>query len=200
MVSGFSGAGKGTVTRQLIGQYEGYALSISVTTRSPRDYEEEGKDYFFISHEQFRSLIERDALYEYAEYQGQFYGTPKSYVDQCLNQGLDIILEIDVQGAAQIKEKFPDTLLVFVTTPDIGTLVERLEGRGTESREKIRGRLMRARAEAGYIERYDYLLVNDDLDEAVSKLHQMIRTEHCACRRSPERIRRLAGDLESLVY
>ena len=200
VVSGFSGAGKGTVTRRLITRYDGYALSVSVTTREPRDGETEGRDYFFKTGEEFRSLIDRDELYEYAEYQGMFYGTPKSYVDECRDRGLDVILEIDVQGAEQIKKRFPDTVLIFVSPPDIDTLVKRLKGRGTETAEKIRGRMLRARDEALYMEGYDYLLINDELDEAVDELHRIVRTEHMRCGRRSSRIARLREEIMSLSF
>ena len=198
VVSGFSGAGKGTITRELLNRYDGYALSISVTTRSPRAGEEDGKDYFFKTRDEFLSLIEEEQLYEYAEYQGMFYGTPRSYVDECLDQGFDVILEIDVQGAEQIKKKFPDTVLVFVSPPDIATLVKRLKARGTETEEKIRGRMLRAREEAFFIPGYDYLLINDELDAAIEKLHQIVRAEHMRCSRNREKIVRLGEEIRNL--
>lgn len=198
MVSGFSGAGKGTITRELLDRYDGYALSISVTTRAPRNGEEDGRDYFFRTREEFLSLIQKNELYEYAEYQGMFYGTPRSYVDGCLNQGLDVILEIDVQGAEQIRKKFPDTVLIFVSPPDIDTLVSRLTARATETPDKIRGRLIRARDEAVYIGGYDYLLINDELDAAVDKLHQIVCAEHMRCSRRRENIARIAEEIREL--
>ncbi len=198
VVSGFSGAGKGTITRMLRERYDCYALSISVTTRQPRNGEKEGTDYFFRTREEFLSLIEEEKLYEYAEYQGMFYGTPRSYVDECLNRGLDVILEIDVQGAEQIKKKFPDTVLVFVSPPDIPTLLKRLKDRGTETEDKIRGRMLRAAEEAFFIPGYDYLLINDELEASIEKLHQIARAEHMRCSRSRDKILQLGEEIRDL--
>ena len=183
VVSGFSGSGKGTVMSGLLKAHSEYALSVSATTRDPRPGEVHGVNYFFVSKEEFREMISGDKLYEYAEYSGNFYGTPKAYVDQCLSEGKDVILEIEVQGAAKIKEQFPDTVLIFVTPPTVEELLRRLTGRGSESPEKIRERMKNAVREAGSMQIYDYILVNDDLDECVEALHGIISAEHRrACR------------------
>lgn len=178
VVSGFSGAGKGTVTRKLVSDYEGYALSISATSRQPREGEEEGVHYFFKTKEEFEEMIENDALIEHACYVGNYYGTPKDYVLACMEKGLDVILEIEVQGALQVKKKYPEALTVFMTTEDAKTLKARLTGRGTETPEKIEARLKRAAEEADYMKDYDYILVNREVDECVLELRSLIASWH----------------------
>ena len=179
VVSGFSGAGKGTLMRELLARYSRqYALSISATTRKPRTGEEHGREYFFITREEFEQMIEADALIEHASYVGNYYGTPKSYVLEQMEAGKDAILEIEIQGALKVKEKFPDTLLLFVTPPSAEVLEQRLRGRGTETDEVIRDRLKRAVEEAEYMEAYDYILVNDELDLCVEEMHRLIQAQH----------------------
>ncbi|MDO4337879.1 MAG: guanylate kinase [Eubacteriales bacterium] len=194
VVSGFSGAGKGTVMKALLNQYDNYALSVSVTTRQPRPGEEDGREYFFRTREEFERLIEEDALIEYAQYVGNYYGTPRSYVEQKLAEGKDVILEIEIQGAMKVKEKIPEALLVFVTPPSIEELKHRLVGRGTETPEVIASRLSRAGEEAEGMEAYEYLLINDDLDTCVRELHQIIQSEHSRSSRNPEFIDRLKAE------
>ena len=184
VVSGFSGAGKGTIMKALTERYEGYALSVSATTRSPRPGEEDGKAYFFKSVEEFEQMIADGALIEYARYVSNYYGTPRSYVEEQLAAGHDVILEIEIQGARKIKAQYPDAVLLFVTTNDAQTLKDRLTGRGTESEEVIRNRLLRAAQEAEGVDEYDYLLVNDQLEDAVDRLHNIIQSEHFAMRRN----------------
>ena len=178
VVSGFSGAGKGTIMKALLERYDNYALSISATTRNPRPGEEEGKAYFFKTTEEFEKMIAKDDLIEYAMYVGNYYGTPKAYVEEQLCAGKDVILEIEIQGALKVKEKFPNTLLLFVTPPSAEELRKRLEGRGTETQEVIDGRMKRAIEEAEYMDQYDYLVINDDLDVCVSEMHKIIQGEH----------------------
>ena len=179
VLSGFSGSGKGTIMKELMRRYsEQYALSISATTRNPRPGETDGVEYFFRTKEEFESMIERDELIEYAKYVENYYGTPKAYVEEQLAAGKDVILEIEIQGALKVKEKFPDTVLMFVTPPSAEELKRRLVGRGTEEMSVIESRLSRAVEEAQGIESYDYLVVNDDLDECVEEVHSIIRTEH----------------------
>lgn len=178
VVSGFSGAGKGTVMKRLLEKYDNYALSISATTRAPRPGEEEGKAYFFKSKEAFEQLIREDALLEYACYVENYYGTPRAYVEEQLQKGKNVILEIEIQGAMKIKEKIPEALLVFVTPPSMEELKNRLTGRGTETQEVIESRLARAGEEAEGMEQYDYLLINDELEECVDTLHSIIKSEH----------------------
>lgn len=177
VVSGFSGAGKGTVMKRLLEKYMDYALSVSATTRNPREGEVDGREYFFRTKEEFEKLIEEDALIEYAQYVGNYYGTPRSYVEEQLSQGKNVILEIEIQGAMKVKEKIPEALLVFVTPPTVEELKNRLVGRGTETEDVIADRLARAAEEAEGMGEYDYILVNDDLEECVENLHQIIRSE-----------------------
>ncbi len=198
IVSGFSGAGKGTVTRELVRRYENYALSISATSRAPRPGEEEGKHYFFKTREEFEQMIKDDALLEHAEYVGNYYGTPKDYVMSCMEAGKDVILEIEVVGALQIKEKFPDAVTVFLTTPSAEILRERLTGRGTETPEKIAGRLKRAREEAELMSEYDYIYVNDDLEECIAGLHSLIQSQHCRASQNKELTAELKSQLEKI--
>lgn len=179
VVSGFSGAGKGTLMRELLGRYpDQYALSISATTRKPRAGEEHGREYFFVSAGEFEAMIREEALIEYACYVGNYYGTPRSYVEEQMEAGRDVILEIEIQGALKVKERFPDTLLLFVTPPDAQELERRLRGRGTETEEVIRERLKRAVEEAESMESYDYILVNDELSVCAEEMHRLIRTQH----------------------
>ena len=176
VVSGFAGTGKGTVMKELLGRYDSYALSISATTRKPRPGEVDGREYFFKTKEEFEQMIERDEFVEHACYVGNYYGTPKKYVQEQLTAGKDVILEIEIQGALNIKSQFPDALLLFIAPPSADVLKERLVGRGTETEEVIEQRLARAVEESKGIENYDYLVVNDDLDECVENVHQMIQS------------------------
>lgn len=178
VVSGFSGAGKGTIMKALLERYDNYALSISATTRNPRPGEEEGKAYFFKTTEEFEKMIAKDELIEYAKYVENYYGTPRAYVEEQLEAGKDVILEIEIQGALKVKEKFPETLLLFVTPPSAAELRRRLEGRGTETQDVIESRLSRAAQEAEGMDAYDYLIINDDLQECVQQMHEIIQGEH----------------------
>ena len=176
VVSGFAGTGKGTVMKELLKRYDSYALSISATTRNPRGGEVDGREYFFKTKEEFEQMIEADEFVEYACYVGNYYGTPKKYVQEQLAAGKDVILEIEIQGALKIKSKFPDALLLFIAPPSADVLKERLVGRGTETEDVIEQRLARAVEESKGIENYDYLVVNDDLDECVENVHQVIQS------------------------
>ena len=196
VVSGFSGAGKGTIMKALLERYDNYALSISATTRNPRPGEEEGKAYFFKTTEEFEKMIAKDDLIEYAMYVGNYYGTPKAYVEEQLRAGKDVILEIEIQGALKVKEKFPNTLLLFVTPPSAEELRKRLEGRGTETQEVIDGRMKRAIAEAEYMDQYDYLVVNDELDVCVEEMHHLIQGEHERCFRNQTFIEHMKRELK----
>lgn len=184
VVSGFSGVGKGTIMKGLMAKYDNYALSVSATTRDPRPGEENGREYFFRTTEEFEEMIRQDQLIEYAKYVKNYYGTPRPYVEEHLSQGTDVILEIEIQGARQIREKFPEAVLVFVAPPSMAVLKERLVGRGTETQEVIDQRLARAAQEAEGVDEYDYLLVNDQLEDAVDRLHNIIQSEHFAMRRN----------------
>ena len=178
VVSGFSGAGKGTIMKELLKQYDNYALSISATTRKPRPGEEEGREYFFKTVKEFEKMIAKDELIEYARYVDNYYGTPRAYVEEQLEAGKDVILEIEIQGALKVKEKFPETLLLFVTPPTAKELKHRLVGRGTETMDVIEFRMNRAKEEAEGMDKYDYLIVNDVLAECVEEVHRIIQGEH----------------------
>ena len=178
VVSGFSGAGKGTLMKELLKRYDNYALSVSATTRQPREGEKDGEDYFFVSREYFQQMIEEGRLVEYAQYVNHYYGTPRDYVEKKMAEGKDVILEIEIQGALKVKKRFPDALLIFVTPPSAGELRRRLVGRGTETIEVINARLRRAAEEASGMEAYDYLLINDEIDACVEQMHQLITLQH----------------------
>lgn len=196
VVSGFSGSGKGTIMKELMKKYsERYALSISATTRAPRPGECDGVEYFFRTREEFERMIAEDALIEYAQFVGNYYGTPRTYVEEQLNAGKDVILEIEIQGALKVKKKFPDTLLLFVSPPSAGELKNRLVGRGTETMEVIDSRLARAVEEAEGIEEYDYLVINDELEECVEEVNHIIRNEHYRVSRNREVIERMRKEL-----
>ena len=199
IVSGFSGAGKGTIMKELTGRYEQYALSVSATTRAPRPGEEDGVAYFFKTTEEFEQMIKDGALIEYARYVDNYYGTPRAYVEEQLAAGHDVILEIEIQGARKIKEQYPDAVLLFVTTKDAKTLKERLEGRGTESPEVIAQRLARAVQESEGIEEYDYLVVNDVLEECVEQVHGIIDSEHRRIVHNKERISKIREELKAFA-
>ena len=174
---------------------ERYALSISATTRAPRGQEEDGREYFFKTREEFEKMIANHELIEYALYVENYYGTPKAYVEERLEAGKDVILEIEIQGARKVKEMYPDALLIFVTPKDAGTLKERLLGRGTESEEAALARLSRASWETEGMEDYDYLVVNDVLLDCVENVHSIIQNEHKKMFRNQEFIDRIKGEL-----
>ena len=199
VVSGFSGAGKGSIMKRILQKYDNYALSISATTRDPRPGEMDGQDYFYKTQKQFEKMIDKDELIEYASYQGNYYGTPKAYVEMQLNSGKDVILEIEVQGATKVKELLPDTVLIFVTPPSAAELRDRLTKRATESADQIRGRLRRAVVEAEYMPTYDYILVNDDLETAVTELDEIVRAEHKKSKESSALITRMTTELKELL-
>ena len=178
VVSGFSGAGKGTIMKGLMNRYDNYALSISATTREPREGEVHGREYFFVSEEEFEDMIREDRLIEYARYVDHYYGTPKDYVMSQMEAGKDVILEIEIQGALKVKEKFPEALLIFVAPPSAEELKRRLVNRGTETADVIDARMKRACEEAEQMDRYDYLLINDEIDRCVEELNSLIQGQH----------------------
>lgn len=177
VLSGFSGAGKGTIMKEVVKRYP-YFLSISATTRKPREGEVDGVDYFYHSREEFETMIENGELIEWAEYVGNYYGTPKKAVEKQLAEGKDVLLEIEMQGGMLVKEQFPEALLLFVTPPSFEELEHRLIGRGTETKEEIARRMQRATEEVAYMPSYDYLIINDKLEQAIQDVHQIIQTEH----------------------
>lgn len=177
VISGFSGAGKGTVVKKLI-EGDDYALSISATTRQPRVNEVHGQEYFFIGKEEFEAKIKQDAFFEWAEYCHNYYGTPKEFVFKQLDEGKNVILEIEAQGAFKIREQYPEAKLIFVTAPTIEELRKRLVGRNTESMEVIEKRLHRAYEEVDLIDEYDYFVVNDEVSACANSIHQIVCAEH----------------------
>lgn len=199
VVSGFSGSGKGTLMKELLSRYpDTYALSISATTRKPREGEVDGREYFFISKDEFEKMIAKGDLIEYAKYVENYYGTLRKYVEQKLEEGKDVILEIEIQGALKVKKAFPDTLLLFVTPPTARELQSRLVGRGTETMDVIRSRMNRACEEAEGMDSYDYLIVNDNLDSCVEEMHEIIQGEHRRSFRNQAFMKEIKEDLERL--
>ena len=199
VLSGFSGAGKGTLVKGLIKKYDNYALSISMTTRAPREGERHGVEYFFTDKQHFEETIEQNGLVEYASYCGNYYGTPRTYVEEQMAAGKNVILEIELQGALKIKEKFPESLLIFVTPPSAEELKRRLEKRGTESAEVISQRLARAVEESEGIEAYDYIVVNDDLETCVEEIHRLVDAARRAPVRSKTFINEIRGELQGFA-
>ena len=195
VISGFSGAGKGTVVEQLVKKH-GYAISVSATTRKPREGEVEGKNYFFKTKEQFEEMIQKGELIEYAQYVEHYYGTPKEYVMEQIRNGKDVLLEIEMQGALKVKEKFPEVSLIFITPPSAKELRSRLEKRGTESEEVIAKRIARAKEECAYMPEYDYIMVNDDLDQCVRQMHQLLQSIHFSRNNQKYLIEKITKDFD----
>lgn len=179
IISGPSGVGKSTVLRELFKDRDDLYFSISATTREPREGEVDGVHYHFIDLKRFQELIEENALLEYAEYVGNFYGTPKKFVDKAMNDGKDVILDIEVQGALQVSAKRPETVRIFIAPPSWEELERRLVSRGTDSEEKIQKRLVRAKAELQTADVYDYFVINDSVERAVREINAIMLAEHC---------------------
>lgn len=177
VVSGPAGVGKGTVCKQFLKDNPEVELSVSATTRSPRPGEEHGREYYFLTKEEFEEKIKTDNLLEYVCFVDNYYGTLKSAVEEKINSGTDVLLEIEVEGAMNVKKKFPDSVLVFVLPPSFTELKDRLTGRGTETEEIIERRLMRAREEFECIKHYDYILLNDSIENAVENLEKILSAE-----------------------
>ncbi len=200
VLSGFSGAGKGTIMKHLLKKYpQLYHLSISATTRGIRQGEMDGREYFFKTTEEFEKMIACHELLEYARFNKNYYGTPKAYVEELVDQGKDVILEIEVQGALQIKKIFPESLLLFVTPPSAAVLKERLIVRGTETLDVIEQRLSIAKKESLLMSQYDYLVVNDVLDQAVQNVHHIIKSEHYHTSRNIDNIKSIQDDLSDFL-
>ena len=191
VISGFSGAGKGTLVKKLLEKNGDYALSVSMTTRNPREGEVDGVHYFFRTKEQFEEMIGQDGFIEHAQYCGNYYGTPKAYVEEQLSLGKNVILEIEIQGAMNIKKLFPESLLLFVTPPSAEELERRLRGRGTETDEVIAGRLSRAYEESAGMDEYDYIVINDDLDQCAAEVEKLVE----AAKREPARMKAFMADM-----
>ena len=179
VLSGPSGVGKGTVRKAIFESDDNdFQYSVSMTTRNKREGEIEGVDYYFRTREEFEALIEAGEMLEYAEYVGNYYGTPLSYVQKTLDQGKDVFLEIEVQGAKQVKEKVPDGVFIFLTPPDLAELRSRITGRGTDSAEVIDERMRVAREEIEMMALYDYAVVNDEVSKAVQRIREIVSSEH----------------------
>ena len=179
VISGPSGAGKSTVVFKAIEGREDVCFSTSVTTRKPRPGEVDGREYFFVDPDRFKEMVENDELLEHAEYVANSYGTPRAYVEEKLEAGLNVLLDIEVQGARQVHEKMPDAVKIFLIPPSLETLEKRLKGRGTDTEGAIEARLIRARQEYQEADFYDYLIINDDADKAAKELSAIILAEHC---------------------
>lgn len=200
VVSGFSGVGKGTLMKELIRRYpEEFSLSISAATRAPREGERDGVDYFFMPREKFEELIAEDRLLEYNEYNGNYYGTPKDYVLSQLESGHHVILEIDVNGGAQIKRIFPKAFLLYVIPPSASVLYDRLKGRGTETEDVVMKRMERAVEEADFITDYDYVTVNDDFENCLNDIYRAITERKENAFRASETQKRLKDELIELT-
>ena len=179
IISGPSGVGKSTVLKALLEKRSDVYFSVSATTRAPRPGEEDGVHYHFMDANSFRQRIAADEFLEYAEYVGNFYGTPKKYVDEAMEQGKDVILDIEVQGAIQVCSKRPETVRIFIAPPSWEELERRLTERGTDSPEKVQKRLLRAKVEFQTAHTYDYFVINDTVENAVKELDAIMTAEHC---------------------
>ena len=179
VLSGPSGVGKSTVIAELLGQRKGIYFSVSYTTRQPRVGEADGINYNFVSREEFEGMIQRDELLEYAEYVNNYYGTSLKVIQEKLDAGIDVLLDIEVQGAAKVRSRCPDALFIFIIPPSFEELSRRLHGRHTDSEEVIQGRLEKARQEAKEISKYDYLVINDKVSNAVSEIESILISAEC---------------------
>ena len=199
IISGFSGVGKGTVVQRLIKDFSHYALSVSMTTRKPRPGEMHGVHYFFVEDAEFEKMIEEQGFLEHAGYVGNYYGTPKEFVENKRSAGVDVILEIEVQGALQVLKKHPEAIPIFITAPSAREMEKRLVGRNTDTPERITKRLKRALEEAEYMKEYRYVVINGDLDECVRKMEEIILTEPDGPRYDPAFKDRYVEDLREII-
>ncbi|MGN0658356.1 MAG: guanylate kinase [Emergencia sp.] len=183
IISGPSGTGKGTICQRLVEETR-VEVSVSMTTRKPRPGEVDGKNYYFTSKEEFLEEVERGGLLEYAEVYGNYYGTPKAKVIEKLEAGIDVVLEIDIQGALNVKEAYPDGIFIFILPPSMAELRKRITGRGSETEEAINLRLSQTLKEVSYIDKYDYCVVNGELEEAVARVKAIVVAEHSRVSRS----------------
>ena len=197
VISGFSGVGKGTVVKRLVQDY-GYSLSISATTRAPREGEVDGREYYFKTKEDFMNLIDYNGFIEWAVYVENYYGTPHAFVEKELAAGHNVILEIEVQGAMNIKEQYPDAILIFLTAPSAAELRNRLVGRGTEEAAVIEKRMQRAVEESANMESYEYIVVNDDLDQCVKDVNSVIVARGCMIEENKEFMKQMKAELKAL--
>jgi len=194
VLSAPSGTGKSTVSRLLVQRNDRLRLSVSATTRAPRKNEVEGKDYFYKTTDEFKNMIENDEFVEWVEYCGNYYGTPKKYIEDSVENGYDVLLEIEVEGAAKIKEKYPDCVLIFMLPPSFDELKKRIEGRGTEKPEVIENRLKQAKREIEYIDMYDYVVINDSLDNAINSVNIILEAEKSKVKRNKDLLKHIGFD------
>lgn len=194
ILSGPSGVGKGTVRKRLFEKATDLKYSISMTTREKRPGEFDGVDYFYKTKEEFESLIEQNELLEYAKYVDNYYGTPRKYVEETLEKGFDVFLEIEVQGALQVKKNFPEGVFIFLFPPSLDELKNRILGRGTESNDLVLNRLKEARKEIEMMDAYDYVVVNDQVDHAVEKIKSIIQSEHLKRERIAKQYKKILED------
>lgn len=199
IISGFSGVGKGTVVKKLLEDYDHYVLSVSMTTREPREGEINGVNYYFVTNEEFEKMIGEDGFLEHAGYVNHYYGTPKAYVMKSIEEGKDVILEIEVQGAMQIKQAYPEAVLVFIVTPSAAEMARRLIGRKTETHEQILNRFKRAVEEAEHMKKYDYIVVNDRLEDCVEELNGIVENNEGGVKYDPGFKDEFIGDLNEII-
>jgi len=192
IMSGPSGVGKGTIRKALFEIPDSnFCYSVSMTTRKPREGEVDGQDYFFVSREEFEKRIKENGFLEYAEFVGEYYGTPLDYINQKMSEGKEVIVEIEVQGALQVHERLPEAVFVFIVPPSRKALAERLKNRGTESKEKINKRITKAESEYSLAYKYDYIVVNDEVYNAADRIYAIIRAEHAKTERSIHKYNKL---------
>lgn len=185
IVSGPSGVGKGTIRKALFEIPDNnFCYSVSMTTRPPREGEVDGQDYFFVSHEEFERRIKANGFLEYAEFVGEYYGTPLDYIEKQMEAGKEVIVEVEVQGALQIQENIPEAVFIFIVPPSKKALIQRLKNRGTDSEEKIVKRIEKAEREYSLAYKYDYIVVNDEVNNAADRIYAIIRAEHAKTERS----------------
>lgn len=197
VLSGPSGVGKGTVRKALFDDEEtNFKYSISMTTRDKREGEVDGVDYFFKTHEEFEKLIEQDKFIEYAKYVGNYYGTPVDFVHETMEKGHDVFLEIEVEGAKQVRDKFPEALFIFLAPPSIDHLESRLVGRGTDSKEIIEHRISEAKKELNLMNLYDFVVINDSIEEAKRKIRCIVEANHLRRSRVERNLRKLLLEAE----
>ena len=197
IISGFSGSGKGTIVKELFNRSNDFCLSISATTRSIRKGEKEGVSYFFVPKDKFEDMIKNNELLEYAKYIDNYYGTPKKYVLEKLDEGKNVILEIEIQGALQIKKIYKESILIFIIPPNAKILYDRLKNRGTETDEMIKNRLKKAIVEAAEIKNYDYVLVNDNIDNVINNFFKILDGEYKNAKNVSEIIDKILFDIKN---
>lgn len=199
IISGFSGVGKGTVVKKLLEDFGHYVLSVSMTTRKPREGEKDGVNYYFVTNEKFENMIGEDGFLEHAGYADHYYGTPKDFVIRNTREGKNVILEIEVQGAMQIKEKYPDAVLIFVTTPSAREMAKRLIGRKTETHDQILRRFKRAIEEAEHMKDYDFIVINDKIEDCAREVNRIVEKNEGGVRYDPQYKKEFIYDLLEII-